>query len=328
MKKKGALLMSVTMVLVAALALTTASFAWFTNSMNPSLGSFNVNVTSSNALMVAVDKTDHTLAAGTLDFKTALTADELKAGTSNILGQKKIDGKDQELVDVTPKTVTNNKIVLEDNKIKFQALKSKDADVAAGGDIYDDVTLDDTKQQLPYLYYEVYFRSSFAESDDITVSLDLTTLNGQDYDGTSFYAVKADGTPMAEADGLAYHVPKTLRVAFVSQLVKKANGSQITGDEGNPTLAVFEPNKKTTRDDNSTALDTVPVDPAKAYTVEASSDKNGQSDSNLKLFDMKNGDVYKTCVYIWIEGNDAQCENKVSGGLFASRFLFAGTVKA
>lgn len=50
--KKGALLTSISMVLVTILAITTASFAWFTSSLTPSVGEFDLQATTANALFI------------------------------------------------------------------------------------------------------------------------------------------------------------------------------------------------------------------------------------------------------------------------------------
>lgn len=417
--KKGALITSIAMVMVTVLALTVVSFAWFSASLNPVVGDFNVQVTTSDALLISA-KAD----AG---FKTTLPYAELTAVNENLFPKAATDDANafgQVLNTATPKFsappkgtsfLTNSPFTASSNTLNFMVAKAASvgsfgaADsfygVGATGKDYVDVatngnqTADDdtvagadagtkaSPEDIRFVKFDLFFKSTVVSYETVDVKLDLTTLaNAADvttYAGTSFKytgktdgvsgwtseigkiirvafaTVKMDGTDPAagaayayksyEADGAtladltnaveshdtkglyttdaqgsvytaAYNKVLTKVVGATAVAAAAADG--ITGDV--TTMArsdlwaamIAEPDKKVNLTIDGTAADV-------SFNSLMQAEKP-DSGADLTLFQIKSGEVYRTTVYMWLEGNDAESNNFVSGGLFSSAFNFKG----
>lgn len=374
MKKKSALLVSISMVLVAVLALTTASFAWFTASMNPTIDGFDVQVTTTNALLIGTrtaNTADAVADINGIKFKTNLSVAELVAGTTNATGtaitnellQNAVDATDKKVLsDITPKTITGSKIVLNTaNKglVDFLRLKNfeETPDFTVGTDEgylenpYEAATNDKTaavKNEIKkdYVQFDLYFKANFSTLKAVDVKLDLTsksTESGTPYNGSDFYAVKKKGgtdadkdtmIPMLKADGSMYWITTAMRAGFVATRVLEADGSESVAQTGTtPSLKVLELDGRT-----PTGIVNNVKDNAKVYTADHTFKANNDNTTNddtdytdgtdMPLFTMNSGCVYKMTVFMWIEGNDAQCINNISSGMFKSIFKFVGTENA
>ena len=60
MKKKGLIVATIVMVLVLAVSLTTATYAWFTTSDSTSIEGFNLTVVAGNAMNIGLNKQGYT----------------------------------------------------------------------------------------------------------------------------------------------------------------------------------------------------------------------------------------------------------------------------
>lgn len=338
-KKKGLIISSGAMVLVAAAALTTSSFAWFTDSLSASISDVDLNIAASNALLIS--------AKDSADFRTTLSAAELKAVSSNVLNDNGL-ASDQlvtyNMRPVTPKIITTSKPALETgaSALKFQ-VPTNDPNESNTTWAYSDVaaalegTAVSQAQVQNYSVFDVYFMSSFGADQTITVSLDLTSTSDTPdvgtYTGTSVTPLAADGKvavkpdttptdPTNETASNAYYNTYAVRYGFVATKVKDASGDPVA----TPTYTVktFEPNNS-----NDCPFVDVPVDSAKAYSCDASSSENGKASADLELFaGMAANEVWKVTVFVWLEGNDVDCGNSISLSSFRTNFVFKGATVA
>lgn len=424
MKKKSALLVSISMVLVAVLALTTASFAWFTASMNPIIDGFDVQVTTTNALLIGVRKSDKATTdpkvqdIKDIEFKTSLSVEDLIAGyvAANTDGTTVTGSKPNELLqgsetvkeiadlgiatgsdsatykyalgDVTPKTITNaggteaitaKLISLAGGAIEYERLIDYDktpdftwlTDNKPGEDGdqpgYDTIPYEDATNakgkpvetvkkdydtnnktiRTDYMNFDIYFKANFSTITRVNVGLDLTSVDTKGtvgtiddvYTGSDFYPLKkntgadAATNPMVRmtvadslvAGGSSYWITTAMRTAFVVSKVQNATGGAVTET---PAL------KKVMELDDRTATNAIinkTVDSRKEYNIDykrpidATSGMANADTANLELFEMDNSSIYKMSVFLWIEGNDAQCISNISAGMFRSKFKFVGT---
>ena len=74
MKKKGLLIATIVMVLVLAVSLTTATYAWFTASAATSIEGFNLSVTAGNVMNIGLNGT------GLYDYNPDATPDSFVSG--------------------------------------------------------------------------------------------------------------------------------------------------------------------------------------------------------------------------------------------------------
>ncbi len=88
MKKKGLIVATIVMVLVLAVSLTTATYAWFTNTAATSIDGFTLSVTANNVVNIGLNKQGYTtydadasgdsFVSGTVNYKPGTSA---QAGT-------------------------------------------------------------------------------------------------------------------------------------------------------------------------------------------------------------------------------------------------------
>ena len=74
MKKKGLIVATIVMVLVLAVSLTTATYAWFTTSNSTSIEGFSINVVAGNAINIGLNKQGYT------EYRNDATADNFVSG--------------------------------------------------------------------------------------------------------------------------------------------------------------------------------------------------------------------------------------------------------
>ena len=74
MKKKGLIVATIVMVLVLAVSLTTATYAWFTTSDSTSIEGFNLTVVAGNAMNIGLNKQGYT------SYSAGATADNFVSG--------------------------------------------------------------------------------------------------------------------------------------------------------------------------------------------------------------------------------------------------------
>lgn len=337
-KKKGLVISSGAMVLVAAAALTTSSFAWFTDSLSASISDVDLNIAASNALLISAKSNE--------GFRTSLDASELKAIDTNFLndnGKESTDLVTYNMRPVTPKVITATKPALDTDatKLDFQVPTNDPNEIDTVWE-YDDVTgaLEGTAaaqaQVQNYSSFDVYFMSSFGANQTITVSLDLTstvdTPAPGTYAGTSVtpltsdkkIAIKPGEAPSGatEEASNAYYNTYAVRYGFVASKAVEASGDPVAS----PTYTVktFEPNNSV-----DCPLVDVPVDPDKNYDCDAASSANGQAAADLELFaGMAANEVWKVTVFVWLEGNDVDCGNSISLSSFRTKLVFKGATVA
>lgn len=77
MKKKGLIVATIVMVLVLAVSLTTATYAWFTNTAATSIDGFTLSVTANNVVNIGLNKQGYTT------YSAGASGDSFVSGTVN-----------------------------------------------------------------------------------------------------------------------------------------------------------------------------------------------------------------------------------------------------
>lgn len=412
--KKGALVTSIAMVLVTVMALTVVSFAWFSASLNPTVGAWDVQVTTSDALLISAKKD-----AG---FKTTLPYTDLTAADLGNLfpAGNAADGFTQVLNTATPKFAAKPSGAFDVNVfdkasgiMPFMVAKSSAVDAGftgnwgTGSDAYDYVdvatnvnqTVEDAAatadpKDIRFVKFDLYFKSTIVSYDSVKVNLDLTSVGTakdiSTYAGTKFeYTGRKTGVT-----GWTSEIAKIVRVAFASAPITdvaagtvdttkysvkfyEADGDHVAGvandiaaydstalytssgqnsvytkiynavltkvvsatavaDTASSTITgtaamtradlweamVTNPDQQVNLTIGGTAAD---VSFNSMMTAEnANWDALTAGVADLELFTIGSGEVWKTTVYMWLEGNDQESNNFVSGGLFKSAFNFKG----
>ena len=289
--KNKRIMLAFLMLLVTAVALTTASYAWFTANTRVQLGNIDVNVQASNGIQVSTDATN---------WKASLTTTELK-GTAFVGNTNQF-----------PNTLSPVSTVGSLTTGKFNMFV---------GELNEDATLDATAAPAEvsgtngqYIAFDLFFKAATAQ--DIYLN-----------DGSGIDAALVVGTVLKDT-GLKY----SARVGFLVQGTDATNTpatAQALATGTSTNQYIWEPNAD---DHTATAiglgasgivpysglravgnnLNLTTLPPTNFATVLSNTSTVGTVPSN-KLFTVGPG-ITKVRVYIWIDGQDIDCENSASLG--------------
>ncbi len=286
--KKRALFPAIAMVLVSVLALSGVSYAWFTMSQSATVNELSVNVTVADGMQISVD-------GGA--WKSTINASDITTNLPSYLSNKNQLPLDGVKPVSSPCTVADGVMAMflgeiqDDGSLKTTALEDAD--------------------EGNYYAFDLFFNMS----SDKKLVLD-----------TGSYV-----TSTAETH-------KAVRVAFID-LGSATTGSAAQGLVGAAEkIVIWEPaatqHTSTAVAADSTILNTkvnyLGVDSAAANftggTAVTTLDINenattGATTVAKELFDFAAG-VNKVRVYIWLEGQDVDCNNDISGNTFNTMFKF------
>lgn len=287
------------MLLITGIALTTASYAWFSASTQAVLGDIDVNVTASNGIQISMDAEN---------WKGTLTTEDIKgAAYSNNTNQ-------------IPTTLTPVSTIGSQSIGKFQ--------------MFDGII--DESGAKPLLTTSAADAEKSTTTEGHYIAFDLFVKSAADRDialntGSSVVATNAAEPEKNAVDaGLMY----SARVAFFNQGTDGTNTPSAAIAKATGTSAsqvIWEPNanEHTVYATNSLGASGI----MSYYGVKAAADNIDisavSSNSNFAevttvtsnvgevptatMFSVKPG-ITKVRVYIWIEGQDIDCENNASTG--------------
>ena len=318
--KKRKILVAFMMLLVTAVTLTTASYAWFTANTTAVVQSLDVNVTAQNGIQISMDATN---------WKGSLTVDDIKgeaySGHSNQVPTELIPVSTGGTLDA------NGLLQMYKGGIEVQAgtgdnlittVKTTEA-VAAAGAL--------AATEGDFIAFDLFIQVN--QEEDIYLSLNSNVLNQDNNKDGEINA--ADDTGLKN----------TARVAFIvegTSPVGTANSTVVGMKDASATPVIWEPNA-----DYHTAggiaaassiysLDVVENPVVESYsgvnsaisiddavllnstsatyfkTVTPTIQTTSTTATKSELFTLPAG-ISKVRIYAWIEGQDVDCENNASG---------------
>lgn len=216
--RKRALISSVAMLLVAMIALGTATFAWFTSSTTATADGLSVKTVKSSELKLSDDTNDWTdqLHYGTINkvLKPASSADGVNWYTANA------SAKGNYAASATPTAALTN---LEGYVFKNQLNVTN-----AGGTAVNDVTISFSLTETPAVAGKKYLRLALVEANKKGTDADLT---GNFLDG-----VYAAGSDTANA-----YTPNEEGTAVTTAKVDAADGSNVELNIGTLQASGYTP---------------------------------------------------------------------------------------
>jgi hypothetical protein len=345
---KGQLFGAVSMMLVAAIALGTSTYAWFINNRTVEVEQMNLTVSSSTSLLVALQKTGGTYTG----YKSLLTNADITgigaatdpADWTSFFANKMVPASitSASLASDTPTFFATNNHVANGLLDQFEALTKGSADTNVG--------------QGPVKKLGLQFKAS----SDVTVYFGKEALN----DIADLIVTNTDATEVGGVDAAAQAaaIRSALRVAVVPQktatfdanvaaIVFQFDDGAANGHANNtkyagatPSTDISEPDGEyaaiasvdgTTKLVLTDGLLTVLVpgqdDDAKdANNALASVTTSGGSatvtapaSNGIELFKLKTDEERAVDVYIWLEGTDKDCLNQLSAYQFGLILPFA-----
>lgn len=315
-KKKLNLRSSLLVLLLIAILLIASTYAWFTANTVVTISTLNVNVATKGGLQISADG---------INWKTVLSNEDIvpDALTTTYAGNVNQIPTTLEPVS-TIGNVTDGKMDMFYGVVTAATAADADAKIKLG-----DFTLTTSKEKDTqgttgkYIVFDAFLKVD----EDKTLSL------------TENSDVKAD-----PAKGPDRGLKNAARVAFVPSTDVAADGAETKTIQDlvpNGTACIWEPN-----DDVHTApavsaassiygqtTTTTGATPLSYYGVKAEIKKpvplnskdtesfaevtpsirtKASNDASNKVFDLKKG-ITKVRIYMWIDGQDVDCENNASG---------------
>ncbi len=309
MKKLTKLLLpSISIMLVAIMALTGATFAWFTDGNNATFGTIDADVRSAEGILISWDA---------VSWKSELLFDETYTAITTNTNFDAADFK-FEPCSTTPSTISNGAFTFYTADVKNEKLNSTSA--ATGGYVKFDVYINLVQDETIGVYgITVNAKNDILGDDGETVtgqkdSIGLASRVAFVYQGND--ATKSESAVKAlnggTADNCFIYEPhntthtidgKAYNASFGYEKNASADGAfKYLGVCG--IIAATDNAKVDTALANKLELvNTVKQVPTSADVV------FGENDIK---FDMKAG-YNKLTVYVWVEGQDADCLNDLSG---------------
>lgn len=316
-KRKSDLRSSIILLLILLLLLISSTYAWFTANQTVQISSLDVNIAAENGLQISTDATT---------WKAIITkADIVDAYESNpnVVPERMVPVSTIGEIDDATDNVGNMKMfvgtVAADSKGTYK-LKAEQAADADG----------------KYIAFDVYLKV------DADTDLKLTQNSKVIKKGEG-----ADTSGIKQASRVAFCVQGNLAAGSDIADLRALDDAVSFGDESS-TVFIWEPNANlhtdaavanardtygvtTTSDGNAAALvyNGIKADIAEANAVvlnssdatyftsvdptwSTTSSAEGVMTAEQNIFSLKAG-ITKVRVYMWIEGQDVDCENTASG---------------
>ena len=298
--KNKRILLAFLMLMLIAVALSATTYAWFSASTQAVLGDIDVNVTASNGIQISMDATN---------WKGTLTTEDIKGAAYE-------GNKNQIPTTLTPVSTIGSQttgnfemfdgIIDESGEMPLLTTSAADEEKS-------------TTSEGHYIAFDLFVKSAA----DRAISLNT---------GSAVVATNtADPTSPAKDTGLMY----SARVAFFNQGTDSTNtpAAAIAKSAGtSATQVIWEPNAnehtvyavnslganglmeyygvKAEGEDLDVTTSSTDADHfAKVTTVQS----NVGEVPNDTMFNVSAG-ITKVRVYMWIEGQDVDCENNASTG--------------
>jgi hypothetical protein len=295
--RKNMLRSSVAMLLVSVLALTTATYAWFTNGHGGKVEQITLTAATADGIELSADAIKW---GGTIAY-----ADLTGIDTNQMLGE----------------TGDTMDPLSSAGVVSAGALQLYTGTIDDNGFVATAVT--DVKD-VHCVKFDFYVRNTNAS--DAELYLDLTGQSSVSEDKTSTNPRTNTG------------VEKAVRVAFIDQ-GGQYHGTTISGTaqsdansakglkEGNSSI-VWEPNAGTSAATKViggafTATSDKIVNGVIDSTVSSLTDLSTVKDGYVQIATVGANRISKVTVYIWLEGQDADCTNNATGGKFNVNLVFS-----
>jgi len=297
--KKKALLPAIAMVLVSVIALSGVSYAWFTLSSKATVGELSLNVATAKGLQISLDGVNWVSSISAEDIST-------KGYTGNI--NQTPTGA---VVPVsTAGDVVNGHMqmfdgVTNDGTVLTTTLAN--ANAGTGGnyyafDLFFQITEDEVTLQLDAgSYVKAFTNTDPAEAAETSYASRVAFVNF----GAANNAV--DARKLTEVSSKVIWEPSA-KMHAEAAIAKDAtiDGAKVAYKGVNAAAADFDPNGTA----NLAAVTTADYDENEGATA-------GVND----LFTLSKG-INKVRVYIWLEGQDVDCINEVSGNILKTMLKF------
>lgn len=314
-KKQRKMLLAILMLVITAFVFSISSYAWFTANKTVTVSTINVNVAASNGLQISVDG---------LEWKSVITNDDIKriidpTTTTYPTAVNQLPDESTNLAPVsTIGTVDNNgfmemylgEIVSDDDgNYQLTATKSTETSSTTSGHfVAFDLFFQVQEDTDIYLTEKSSISAGQTDSGIQNAGRVAFVVEGNIASGSSGTAIQSlvdsTATPIIWEPNYDVHTDSAVSHALSTYglTTTKAGAAQLSyvGVKAPITTPV--------------ALNSTDANYFGAVTPTISTPASGISaNAYQSAFSLKSG-ITKVRVYMWVEGQDVDCENMASGG--------------
>lgn len=310
------------MLLVTITALTTATYAWFTSNTTVDLGDLDVSVQASSGIQVSMDA---------LTWKAGLTTADIKGGMYTVDGNR----FDKNQIPKTLSAVSTGGTLSNGRMLFYKGEVTTNQD--DNSFILGSVATVETQGARPYteagdagdfITFDMFIQTATATTLSLTAASDVTNTNGnsglQNAARVAFIKMQNAATPEAAKENETVVTTKIWEPNASSHTQEGINnalspyGFTVVNDATTKSVAAAAPNSirpsyyGLNDEFTGATLNTTSSDYVKLVDNNVLLQTVTEQEANTTLFDISAG-ITKIRVYCWIEGQDVDCEDKVSG---------------
>ena len=306
---KKAILPALIAVICSVVALTSVSYAWFSLGSSAKVETIDVNVIATDSIQISADGSKFSGVLSVADLKdTNLTRNQFPADS------------------IAPMSTAGN---VDANG--FLEMFKGTIDEADSSKITS-VKQSESSSEKNFIAFDIYVKldeaNIFQLAKGSSVVLDSqSTINSHVAARVGFIVLGhvADETAIATLTGDTYAVAADTKAVIWEPNskvhVNKAGAIDINATQEQAYYGVSgESSSSFVANEDGEYTDAV-------RTLKPAQDSNGKTSEEANLFELEAG-VTKIRVYIWVEGQDADCINEIAGGLFDVNLMFSLTKPA
>lgn len=315
-KKDRKILLAVIMILFVGVVLTTSTYAWFTANRTVTVESIDVQVSTSQGLQISADASN---------WKSIVTNADL-TGVSWTGALNQIPSGNNNAVPVsTIGTVTNGLMDMYKGTI--------DTGTTGGNILIAEKSTETNGTSGDFVVFDLFFQSSAAQTVYLTSNSSVvakgTSTGIQNAARVAFIKEGSVeyGATAAEAQALRGEVSKWIwepnyDVHTAAAVNNALNVYNITVGQTGGTKLAYKGVKAPIAKANDIPLNSGSTSYFADVTTVGSLASGIPSTTYLNAFDVAEG-VTKVRIYMWIEGQDVDCEDRASGGALTYNLQFS-----
>lgn len=310
-RKNRRLLLSLIMILFTGVVLSTSTYAWFTANQNVTVSSIDVNVAAANGLQMSVDGLNWKTVISNSDITGAsatypAAVNQLPTAANSLVPVSTVGTMTAAKMDMFAGTIDSN----TGGNFILTATQSTETNGTTGNFIAFDLFLQVNTATTVYLTSNSNVVASGTSSGIENAARIAFVSLGNVANGSTAAAIQglAVNTNTPSIWELNYDVHTAAAVANAS-----SNYGITTTTTGGSLLAYYGVKTPITKA-NDVLLNSTSTTYFSAVTPTISTPASGISSSAYRQLITLSAGITKLRVYMWVEGQDVDCENNASGG--------------
>ena len=317
-RKKRRLFLAIIMILFVGVVLTTSTYAWFTANRTVTVESIDVTVTTSEGLQISTDATNWKSVVTNTDITTAAWSgvkNQLPQGT-NLLSPVSTDGTvdGDGLMEMFKGTITSDRTT--GNNL-LTAAKSTEVNGTTGDFVVFDLFFQSTQTQQIYLT-----SNSSVVAKGTSTGIENAARVALIKEGSVAYGSAASAAYAIKGSQNKFIWEPNYDVHTAAAIANASNnyGATIPATGGSKVAykGVTAPITTGVSLNSTDSAYFADVSPATTGSVAAGI----PSSAYLSVFQVDAG-ITKVRIYMWIEGQDYDCEDRASGGSLTYNLQFS-----